>query len=305
MNQNYALTFDANLVRVFLAIWDTRSLTAAGDRLGLTQPAVSHALRRLRERFDDPLFVRDRAGMEPTGKAIRLHGPFRLALDAIAGAVTGGGQFDPATARLRFRIAMSDVSEMYFLPRLLAWMADMAPGISIESIPLDAESAAAWLRRGEVDLALGHAPQLESECASEMLIRDRLVCLVRRGHPLAETPLTLERFIDLHHVDAGSHAPGHGAVDLQLAMLGLQRRIAVRVRHLVTAPPLVSATDLAVVYPQSLATELVRAGGFHAMDLPFASLPMDVKLHIHRSALEQADIAWLGKAVCSLFPCSD
>lgn len=176
---------DLNLLRVFLAIWDLRSLTAAGERLGLTQPAVSHTLRRLREQFDDPLFVRTPQTMVPTEAAVRLHGPLDEAFGIIMQAVQAHGRFDAASASRVFRVSMSDMSEFFFLPPLLAALDRSAPGIRFEIVPLPAESVGAAMRAGELDLALGYVPGLGDGCVSDHLFDDEHVCLLRTGHPLA------------------------------------------------------------------------------------------------------------------------
>jgi DNA-binding transcriptional LysR family regulator len=151
---------DLNLLRVFLAIWDLRSLTAAGERLELTQPAVSHALRRLRTLFDDPLFVRTPTGMVPTDAAHRLYPPLAQALSIINEAVQQLAKFDPSTARRVFRISMSDMSEFFFLPPLLALLDREARGIRIEVVNVPVEAVSAAMRAGEIDLALGYVPGL-------------------------------------------------------------------------------------------------------------------------------------------------
>ncbi|WP_313807057.1 LysR family transcriptional regulator [Sphingobium sp.] len=301
MHDIYARAFDANLMRVFLAIWDARSLTIAADRLGLTQPAISHALKRLRERFDDPLFVRGPQGMVPTRAAIHLHDPFLTAQSAIIAALHDSRAFDPGRCDRSFRIAMSDISEVFFMPRLLSWLAATAPAVRIESVPFEANSASALLRPGDVDLVIGHAPELEDECMSALLFEDRLICLLRGDHPQAGTALTPETFANLQHIDAGNHAPGHAMVDLQLDAMGLRRTVAIKVRHLMTAPRLVRETDLAVIYPRSLAMELDCEREYCAMDLPVAIPRIEVKAYVHRSSAKQADIAWLTGGIRSLF----
>lgn len=179
---------DLNLLRVFLAIWDLRGLTAAGERLGLTQPAVSHALRRLRTLFEDPLFVRTPGGMMPTDAAYRLYPPLAQAFSIIHEAVQQLGKFDPATAQRVFRISMSDMSEFFFLPPLGAFMEREARGIRIEVLNVRVEAVSAAMRAGEIDLALGYVPWLDAECVSQTLFVDEYVCVVRANHPLSTSP---------------------------------------------------------------------------------------------------------------------
>jgi len=165
---------DLNLLRVFLAIWDLRSLTAAGDRLGLTQPAISHALRRLRDWFDDPLFVRAANRMLPTEAAVRLHEPLDQAFGIISRAIQERVAFDPKVTQRVFRVAMSDVSEVYYLPRLMAKLVRVAPTMRLDVVPLAVDAIAGAMRAGEVDLAIGYLKNLEGECVSRSLFDDKL-----------------------------------------------------------------------------------------------------------------------------------
>src|ERR1700754_4833163 len=146
---------DLNLLRVFFAIWDLRSLTAAGDRLGLTQPAISHALRRLRERFGDPLFVRVANRMLPTDAAVRLHEPLDQAFELLNRTLQSGIVFDPAVTERTFRVAMSDIAEVFILPRLMNELSRISPFVRVHIVPLFPDSVMSSMRSGEIDLAIG------------------------------------------------------------------------------------------------------------------------------------------------------
>ena len=300
MSEKNVRGFDLNLIRVFLAIWDLRSLTAAGERLLLTQPAMSHALRRLRERFDDPLFVRAGSLMMPTDAAIQLHEPLERAFGLISHAVQEHGSFDAGATQRVFRVAMSDVSEIYFLPRLLARLEAVAPRLRVDIVPLEVDHVRGLLRVGEVDMAIGHLPAIEDGCVSHHLLTDRLVCLVRAGHPAAEGELTLERFAELQHIHAGTTAPGHQMVDQCLRELGHKRAVRVRVGHLTVAPDIVRTTDLAVIYPESLARR-INDGGLRLLPLPFAVPPIEVKVHVDAKFAGDVGVRWLLDAVMQVF----
>jgi DNA-binding transcriptional LysR family regulator len=248
---------DLNLLRVFLAIWDLRSLTAAGDRLELTQPAVSHALRRLRTIFNDPLFVRTPTGMVPTDAAHRLYPPLAQALSIINEAVQQLAKFDPSTARRVFRISMSDMSEFFFLPPLLALLDREARGIRIEVVNVPVEAVSAAMRAGEIDLALGYVPGLDAGCLSQTLFVDEHVCVVRANHPLGKSRPTREDLAALRYVYASTNATGHRMVEQWLDELNLKRDVVVRLPHFVVAPEIVMNTDLAVIFPKSIARRLV------------------------------------------------
>ncbi len=293
MSTTNPASLDLNLTRVFLAVWDARSLTDAGERLHLTQPAVSHALRRLREQFDDPLFVRVSNSMVPTEAATRLEGPVRQALAIIHRAVNEHGGFDPARSERTFRIAMSDVSEFVLLPPLLAVLARCAPGVRIESIRIDPSTVGAQLRTGEKDLAIGFLPDLGEGCVGHRLLVDTCVCLVRAGHPSANVALDADGFARLRFVHAGIDATGHQMTDRWLEQVGIQRTIALRVGHFTIAPEIVRSTDLAVIFPRSMAERVNRANDFCLLPLPADPLTFEVKVHTHPNFASDSGIQWL------------
>ncbi|MDB5654734.1 MAG: transcriptional regulator, LysR family [Tardiphaga sp.] len=149
---------DLNLLRVFFAIWDLRSLTRAGERLSLTQPAVSHALRRLRDRFGDPLFVRVANRMLPTDAAVRLHEPLDKAFELLNRTLQSGVVFDPKVTERTFRVAMSDIAEVYILPRLVSELSRVSPFVRVHIVPLFPDSVTSSMRSGEIDLAILAGP---------------------------------------------------------------------------------------------------------------------------------------------------
>ncbi|MDR5836160.1 LysR family transcriptional regulator [Caballeronia sp. LZ034LL] len=292
---------DLNLLRVFLAIWDLRSLTAAGDRLGLTQPAVSHALRRLRGLFDDPLFQRTPGGMVPTDAAFRLYPPLAQAFAIINDAMQQLAQFDPATAQRVFRISMSDMSEFYFLPPLVAMLDREARGIRIEVANVPVESVSAAMRAGEIDLALGYVPGLDAGCVSQTLFVDEHVCVVRAGHPLRKTRPSREDLATLRYVYASTNATGHRMVEQWLDDLELKRDVVLRLPHFVVAPEIVMNTDLAVIFPKSIAQRFNRGKTFRILPLPFSLPPIEIKVHSHTQFASDPGIAWLRESLHAMF----
>jgi DNA-binding transcriptional LysR family regulator len=292
---------DLNLLRIFLAIWDLRSLTAAGDRLGLTQPAISHALRRLRDRFDDPLFVRAANRMLPTEAAVRLHEPFDQAFGIINRAIQERVAFDPRVTHRVFRVAMSDVSEVYYLPRLMARLVRIAPSVRLDVVPLAMDAIVGAMRAGEVDLAIGYLKNLDSECVSHTLFEDKFVCMVRRGHPMGRSKLTKANFINLRYVHAGTNAPGHQMIEQWLAETSIKRQIAVRLGHFTVAPDIVRDTDLAVIFPESVARQLNGAQAFRLLTLPFEPPPVEIKVHTHPRFASDIGIGWLRDTLVAMF----
>ncbi|CAE6971300.1 PCP degradation transcriptional activation protein [Paraburkholderia nemoris] len=301
MNKTNLGVADLNLLRVFLAIWDLRSLTAAGDRLGLTQPAVSHALRRLRNLFEDPLFVRTPNGMVPTEAAFRLYPPLAQAFAIINNAMQQLAKFDPATAQRVFRVSMSDMSEFYFLPPLIALLDREARGIRIDIANIPVESLSAAMRAGEIDLALGYVPGLDAGCVSQTLFLDEHVCVVRAGHPLRKAKPSREDLSALRYVYASTNATGHRMVEQWLDELKLKRDVVLRLPHFVVAPEIVMNTDLAVIFPKSIARRFNRGKAFRILSLPFALPPIEIRVHSHTQFTADAGIEWLRETIHAMF----
>lgn len=292
------MRFDLNLVRTFLAIWDTRSLTGAGDRLGLTQPAVSHALRRLRDQFSDPLFQRVGNSMEPTDKAIRLHDPFEVALALLDRTIHAAQDFVPAQTTRPFRIAMTDTGEFFSMPRILASLEKAAPQASLASVRLAPEETEGALRSGQVDLALGYLPQLEqARCKGRLVLRDRMICLMRKGHPAQGQDWTEEGFASLSFVDVSRAATGFHMAHGLLEDRGLRLGSRARLEHFTVVPEIVLRTDHVAIFPQSIAVRLLGRGGFLVRDLPFALPSYDIKLWVHDSFAADPALRWLSDLI--------
>lgn len=292
---------DLNLLKVFIAIWEVNSLTVAADRLALTQPAVSHCLRRLRELFDDPLFVRTAGGMQPTAAAMRLHGPIDRALTLITGALQQHTAFEPGSSTRRFRLSMSDMSEFFFLPPLLAAHQGSAAGIRYEVVQVPLPLVEGALRAGEIDLALGYLPGLSGECQAQPLFEDEHVCMVRAGHAAAQQALTLQGVRALDYVCASSRATGHSQIEDRLLALGIDRHIALRLPHFTVVPEIVRSTDLAVIMPRSIAERYNHGGAYELLALPFALPPIDIQLYSHQRFEQDAGIGWLRSTMVAMF----
>jgi DNA-binding transcriptional LysR family regulator len=296
-----ASKLDLNLLRVFLAIWEQRSLTAAGARLELTQPAVSHALRRLRELFDDPLFVRTANVMTPTEAATRLHGPIDQALGIVNRAMHDHGAFDPATAKRIFRVSMSDMSEFYYLPSLLAQLERVAPAVRLEIVPLSAGSVGAAMRAGEVDPAPGFTPGTEEGFITDPLFSDGFVCLVRAGHPIVRKSLTVSALRSLRYIYADTGATGHQMIEQWLSDSGIRRQIGLRIARFTVAPEIVRKTDLAVIFPRSVALRINQDKAFCLMKLPLDLPTVEVGVHTHSHFGSDLGIRWLRKTLVTMF----
>lgn len=293
-------SFDLNLVKVFLAIWETGSVTLAAQRLHLTQPAISHSLRRLRDQFNDPLFTRVGNLMMPTPMAASLHGAFDQSMLILGQSLQERASFDPATSERVFRLAMSDVSEFYFLPALLTELESRAPHLRLETVPIAGELTEIAMRRGQLDLALGYTPEFTSECESSLLFMDSFVCLLRADHPFQGDHLDVDDFASLNYVDVTNGAPGFLRVESVLNQLQAKRIVKARLAHFNVVPELVRHSDLGTLFPRGVAERVNQYGGFRLLTLPFQlpSIPITVSLHCNFG--QDPAIRWLAHLIYNL-----
>lgn len=270
MNDSHELAgVDLNLLVALDCLTETRSVTRAAERLGVTQSAMSHTLRRLRALFDDPLMVRVGAGMALTPRAEALVVPVRAALRTLGRVLVEPEDFDPGSAVRTFRICAPDLFETLLLPRLWAQLSAAAPGVDLVVVPapLDRDRA---LATGELDVAIvpvqGDEPARGgAESLRRTLFRDEMRCFLRRGHPLA-AELDLDGFCVAGHVMVSPSGRGPGVVDRVLARVGRERRVAVRVPSFASALSVVGGSDLVLTGPSSL--ERVCGAGIVAADAP-------------------------------------
>ncbi len=300
MKQTHSSRFDLNLVKVFLAIWDMRSLTGAGSRLGLTQPAVSHALRRLRDQFSDPLFQRVGNQMEPTETATRLREPFERAVELLEQTIHDTQRFEPGTTARRFRVAMTDTGEFYAMPRILGALERAAPQAGLTSVRVTMSDMESALRSGQVDLALGYLPDLETaRCQGRLLFPDRMVCLMRSGHPALSGDWTIETFSALSFLDVSQAATGFQMTRSLLLQQGLTLAATARLEHFTVVPEVVRQTDFVTIFPHSIYRRLKARGGLEIRELPIEVPSYDIKLWRHESFATDPGLIWLQDMICT------
>ena len=296
-----AADLDLNLLRAFDAVLRDGSVTAAGERLGLSQPAMSNAIARLRRLLGDPLFTRTPGGMRPTPYAQRLAAPVRQALDLIQTTLLAQPGFDPRTSQRSFRLQLSDVGEIVFLPPLLERLQRDAPGVRIETEQLPQDEVSEALAAGEIDLAVGFLPELSAGVVQERLFRDRYVCLVRADHPRIGSRLTLAQFLAATHVLVSARGSAHEIVEQTLRNKGLVRRIALRVPHFTVVPMILSRTDHMVIVPEGLVRSIARLGRFKALRPPVDIPVLEVKVHWHERFDQDPGVSWLRGLIVELY----
>jgi DNA-binding transcriptional LysR family regulator len=292
---------DLNLLRVLDAVLRERSVTGAASRLGLTQPAVSNALARLRRAFDDPLFVRSPRGMDPTPFAQALAEPVHQALGLVEAALAQRAGFDPESSTRGFRFYMSDIGEIFFLPPLIERVRREAPGVRIETVTLPLADIPAALATGELDVAVGFLPALPPPVRSRRLFRDPYVCMMRTDHPGIRTSLTRRAFVEASHVLVSSMGSGHRVIEEALEKHGITRRIALRVPHFTVLPTVLERTDLLLTIPLRIARALEKEGRLKALKLPVPIPAADIGLHWHERVERDPGNVWLRKMMVELF----
>lgn len=260
---------DLNLLVVFQQLLKDRRVSAAAASLGMSQPALSHALRRLRETLGDELFLRTPAGMEPTPYALQLVEPISLALETLHGALTVRASFDPAHSRRHFSLAMNDVGEIYFLPVLMDLLSREAPFVTVGAVSVTEPGLKDDMVAGRIDLALGLLPQLQAGFFQQVLFRQDYVMLMRRGHPLArKRQLTMKDFSGAEHVRVLAGGTGHGHVDEALERQGLRPRVRLTVPHYVALSHVLAGTDMVATVPQRFAERTLDPFGLVTRPLP-------------------------------------
>ncbi len=262
---------DLHLIRVLHTVLTERSVSKAAVRLGMHQPAVSAALRRLRGLAGDPLLVRSGAGMQPTDAALRMVGPAGVILRSAEALFSDARGFDPRTDTRTFRIAASDYLDPLFLPRLMARIKAEAPLCAVEVLPLSGDAHYhAHLEQGEVDVVIGNWPQPPEDLHMARLFGDEVVCLVAAGHPAARRGWTAEEWLAAEHIAPTPTHPGaRGVIDSHLDSLGLARRIAARCAHFSLIPDMVASSLLVLTTGRQFCERFTER-------LPLAVLPCPV-----------------------------
>ena len=292
---------DLNLLVVFNQLLIERGVSKVADTLGISQPAVSNSLAKLRKIFGDDLFLRTPKGMEPTPFADQLAESVSYALAMIHSGVNQRTTFEPATAKRAFTIGMTDIGEIYFLPALIERLRREAPSVTLSTMRNAAINLRDELESGKVDLALGLLPQLKAGFFQRRLFTQSYVCLMRQGHRLDKRRMSLAEFSSAEHLVVISAGTGHGKVDELLLRSGVERTVRLTVPHYVSVGHILRGSDLIATVPKRLADRLVEPFGLAEVPHP-AKLP-DVAINVfwhakyHRSPANR----WLRGVVFELF----
>jgi len=284
--------FDLNLLVIFDALMRERNVSRVAEKLALSQPAISNALNRLRALLDDQLLVRTAQGMQPTALALELEGPIREAIQQIEQTLTGRHQFDPATSKVRFRIATTDYAELALMPKLLSYMREQAPGIEFDILDLPPETPTRALEDGELDLCIGRFGELPPRIRRTAFLKEHLVVACDQNHAGVTELLDLDAFLALRHIWV-SGGQRRGVVDMWLDENDLERDVVMVTPNYLGAPHLVIGSDLAVVLPKRMADEYASLLPIKCVPLPLPIPPFDVDILTSALRNEDAALQWL------------
>jgi len=295
---------DLNLLVAFDELVRRRSVTLAGRALGLSQPAMSRTLGRLRDLFEDPLLTRAGQEMVPTARALELAEPVRRSLDAVRHALEPPGEFDPETSERDFVVSAVDTTLTVVLPRLLDSLSSRAPGINVTTTPLRSSAEVlGQIASGERDLAIGRFEALPAGFRHERLLSDRIVCLARRDHPRIRDALTLEAYLGELHIapEATSAVERPFTIESLLARQGLSRRVACTMENLAMAPFVVSRTDLLCTAPRETILPFAAGLELRTLEPPFETPSFDLGVIWHERAEGDRGHRWFCELLQSLF----
>ncbi|WP_429352743.1 LysR family transcriptional regulator [Paraburkholderia sp. 32] len=294
---------DMNLLVVFNRLLAERSVSRTAESLGLTQPSISNSLAKLRRLFDDDLFLRTPRGMEPTPFAEKLGESLPYAMGMIHSALNQQISFDPMTSTRAFTIGMTDIGEMYFLPRLMDELAKAAPGVTVTTVINTAANLKDEMEMGHVDLAIGLLPQLKAGFFQRRLFRQRYACMFRKGHRLDKRRINLEEFTGAEHVVVVAAGTGHGEVDRVLERSGIQRKIRLTVQHYIAVGPILSSTEMIATVPERFAQRFAGPFGLSHVAHPALLPEIAINLFWHAKFHREAANQWLRSLLFELFSC--
>ncbi|MEQ8183579.1 LysR family transcriptional regulator [Marinobacter salarius] len=290
---------DLNLLHVFDTIYREGSLTRAARALHLTQPAVSHSLSRLREHFDDPLFSRQGNQMVPTPLARRFLESMRPGLTQIQSAVNQFHAFDPANQRKTYSLALRDILESTFLPKLMGRL-ESYPELEIVSQRVPRRDMETQLAAGKLDFAVDVLLPVSNQTGHELLRHDRLVVLARKGHPLTGGGLTLDKYLEAKHVLVSSRSEGPGIEDFELSRFGVQRNIRLRCQHYYAACRVAEGTDLLMTMPENYARIIAERADIDILTTPVDLPGIDVHLYWHKAYEREPALIWFREQLASI-----
>jgi len=294
-------TMDLNLLVVFNEVFQEQQISSVAKRLNLSQPAVSNALARLRRTFDDPLFVRTKDGMQPTPLAERLAEPIRLALNGLTEAMNVQEKFDPAISKRKFTIALTDVAELHFMPRLIQHCAALAPQVRISTERTARLDLMSEMGSGRIDIAIGAFREVSDALFQRRLFKQPYVVLMRETHALAGATLTLKRYLSAQHLMVNSSESPYDRINQDLEKAGVIQQVKFSVPHFTSVPYIIANSDLLVTIPQKLAESAAQPFKLVYRPAPLRLPELQTNIFWHRRYNQDQGNQWLRNLIGNIF----
>ncbi len=291
---------DLNLLAVFEAIYIEENISRAADKLGISQPAMSNALKRLRETLNDPLFVRSSGSMLPTPRAEELSGPIQSALQLIQSSLEKQPDFDYSSAVHTFGIAMSDYSEAVILPLLLQWLEKSAAGISVKIYPIEGGNLTKALTKGKIDLAIGRIPFLEEGFRTQRLFDEKFVSLVRNNHSEIKDKITSKHFLKFPYITITPRHSLRTIIEKYMSKEGQKCSNVIQTPNTLSMPYMVAETDYIAICPLRIARKYAKNLDLKILDLPFECSTSVINQFWHERFHKQPSHQWLRKTIYDL-----
>jgi DNA-binding transcriptional LysR family regulator len=273
---------DLNFLKAFDAMMRKRHVTQAGAAIGLSQPAMSYALSKMRELFQDPLFVRTARGMEPTPRAQKLSAPVARVLELLQSEILPAPKFMPLASSRTFVLCMSDIGEMVFLPRLLKRLDAEAPDVKIRTVAFDTAQLKEGLSSGDVDLAIGYFPALTGAVMRQKaLYRHSFVCVMRKDHPLIGDTLALEQYLAASHVMVQAEGRTQDILERAQERLGIEVNVRFSLPRSIGVPFIIADSDMIATVPLAVGRRFAEFANIKLLPLPFPVPAYDLHMHWH------------------------
>jgi DNA-binding transcriptional LysR family regulator len=297
-----AKTPDLNLLPIAVALYDELNVSRAARQLGMSQPAVSKALRRLRETFDDPLFVRGPSGIVPTPRAHAIVRASRSHLHHLQEDLLKGERFDPATSTRAIVLGLSDIAEMAFLPSILEHLRVRAPKCPVSTATLPDAQLAESLEKGDVDVAAGFFPALsQRNFRQRRLSKHGFACLMRAGHPLWKSRLTVSAYLAAEHVVVRRASRSQDVLERFIEHRKMRRKVAMFTSNVLSVPFIVMDTHLVATLPYAVVTRFTSLTTQLAAALPPFDVTYELKVHWHRRFDNEPRSMWLREQLAAIF----
>ena len=293
---------DLNLLAVFDALFETRSVTLASKAIGLSQPAMSYSLAKLRTAFDDPLFVRIDNKMQPTPRALGMAPQIKRVLEIVQGELLNFSKFDPASSTRLYTFCMSDIGEVFFLPPLIRRIWQESPLATVRTLSPSPSTLTVALEEGAIDLAIGYFPDLrKSGFYQQQLFESKFVCITSSKNNRLKSGLTLLSYKEAAHVNVHFEGRSHELIDRHLALLKIVRQVVLTVPHFMTLAEIIPQGDLIATVPKEVALQIARSHDITIHELPFESPSFALKQFWHKRNHDDAANQWLRDIVRSTF----